>query len=263
MSTVKEKYGFLPTSVWHTQKDKFWVDLIQDKGDITTRRGKDCKYLPGLKYSEFNPTTAERIIKYWSEKGDLITDPFAGRTTRGLVSIYLERNYEGYEVAQQTFQGTIQKLQNLPPNLLTNYGKFKIWNEDGCKMEKTLNETADLIFSCPPYFNLEKYEDSPNQLSSIKTYEDFLLKIKECSQNCFRILKPNKFLVWVVADFRKDGFKRFSKDSIEIFEKANFIHWDTVIEVLNSPLVWCQIGKCEKQKYTSKQHQYILIFKKC
>lgn len=262
MATVKEKYGFLPTSVWHLPKDKFWKKIIQDKGDINTKRSKNCKYLPALKYSEFNPSIAERVIKYWSEENDLVIDPFAGRTTRGIVTIYLKRNYEGYEVAPTTFNKLIEKLNEPKKDLFSNLGKAKIWNEDGCKMEKTLNEIADLIFTCPPYWILEKYESADNQLSDLLIYEDFLKKIEECAQNCYRVLKPNKYLVWVVADFRKEGFKRFSKDSIDIFEKVGFVHWDTVIEVLNSPFVWCQIGKCEKQKYTSKQHQYLLVFKK-
>jgi len=68
--------------------------------------------------------------------------------------------------------------------------------------------------------------------------------------------------VWVVADFRKDGFKVFHRDVLDIFEKSGFTTWDIVINVLHSPFVWTQVGKCDAQKYTSKAHEYILVFKK-
>ena len=39
-----------------------------------------------------------RIVKFATEKGDWILDPFAGRGTTGIVSAYLERNFLGIEL---------------------------------------------------------------------------------------------------------------------------------------------------------------------
>lgn len=39
-----------------------------------------------------------RIVKFATEKGDWVLDPFAGRGTTGIVSAYLERNFLGVEL---------------------------------------------------------------------------------------------------------------------------------------------------------------------
>ena len=37
----------------------------------------------------------------------------------------------------------------------------------------------DLLFSCPPYYDLEVYSDNKEDLSNKPTYEEFLTKYKE------------------------------------------------------------------------------------
>jgi len=86
---------------------------------------------------------------------------------------------------------------------------------------KELGENcADLIFTCPPFWNIETYEDVEGELSHYRTYNEFLERIQIAGANCYRILKPGGFCVWVVADFRKDGFKVFHRDVLDIFEKS-------------------------------------------
>ena len=57
----------------------------------------------------------------------------------------------------------------------------------------TRNETADLVFTCPPYHNLEKYETAKNQLSECETYEDFMVQIQKCGKNINRVLGREHF----------------------------------------------------------------------
>jgi len=261
MATVRGKLDFLPISVWHLKKSKYWADKIRDTGDIEkTRRSSNCKHLPNLKYSEFNPDVAQRVILFWSNKNELIVDPFAGRSTRAVVSMYLNRNYQGYEIAPKTYEEMLSKIKKVPKS--KDIGSAEIFLDDGCKMNQTNNNEADLVFTCPPYHQLEKYESVDNQLSDIRDYDKFLDRIKECSKNIFRVLKPGRFCVWVVADWRLNGFKCFHKDSIDIFQESGFKLWDIVINQLNSPFPSFQIRKCYKNCYTSKSHEYILVFKK-
>ena len=263
---MKEKYGFLPTSVWDIGRSKKWKRVLpRDPGDPreTTRRSANCKYLPSLPFSKYNPDVAERVVRYWSEVGDTVVDPFAGRTTRGAVCIYLGRNYVGYEVAPRTFDLLNRQLRQVPNPIDGIKGDFTVFLSDGCKLEYSEDNSADLIYTCPPYHNLERYESAPNQLSDIKHYGDFLKRIEECASNCYRVLKARHFLVWHCADWRKNKqLIDFSSDSIRIFTDAGFQLWDKVIYKLRSPFAWTQISKCDRMKYTSKSHEYLLVFKK-
>jgi len=251
---VKDQFGWLPVSVYKPTKGKEWKELIKDDGDVTTRRSKDCKYLPKLKFSEFNPDLAEKIITYWSLKDHLIVDPFAGRATRGVISLHLGRKYEGYEVAPTTYKNTKEKVGKL--------GGY-LFNLDGCKMELTEDGTANLVFTCPPYHRLEKYESADDQLSDIKDYDKFLEKIELCIKNIHRVLDDNGFVCWVCGDWR-DGkqYRTFHIDCINKFRKNGFKLWDVVIIENISPFAPLQAGKVAAKRYTSKVHEYLLVFRK-
>ena len=264
MTTVKEKYGFLPTSVWHIPKKNKVYDIFKDDGIPRTNKRTDKSFLPNLKLSEFNPNVAERVIKYWSEEGDIVFDCFSGRATRGLVSIMNKRNYIGYEISPVTYNWVKKQIDGFNCNrLVENKYKFDLRLGDGCEYHSEIEkESIDLIFTCPPYWNLEKYESCEGQLSDCKTYKEFLISIYACINECYRILKQNKFSVWVVSDFRRNGYYSLHEDIINIHRENGFVLWDIVINVLNSPFVSFKAGFNDKQKYTGKTHEYILIFKK-
>lgn len=263
MTTVKEKYGYLPTSVWNLKKGSSLRMIIGDShGELPPRRSSNAKYLPGLKQSSFNPDLAKRVIEYWSESGDTIVDPFAGHSTRMLVTRICGRHYIGFEIGAVAYNSLLESLKQRQLGLLEKDTTTDIKLENGCIMNSQANNSADLIFTCPPFWNLESYEDVLDELSHSKSYDEFLGKIQLASNNCYRVLKEGKYMVWVVADFRKDGFRIFHRDCLNIFEQSGFTIWDIIINVLQSPFAWAQIGKCEQHKYTSKIHEYIIVARK-
>jgi len=254
MVTVQEKYGFLPISInkfknvpdkWKEIDSKLNVDLI--------RRASDCKYLPSLPYSKFSYDLCEFVYKYWSNPGDIILDPFMGWGIRGAVATTLGRKYIGYEISKTMFNKTSDFLKEFYTELHLS---------DGCKIEEIQKESINLIFTCPPYWDIEKYESIENQLSDYKTYEEFLNKLEEGFKRYYEVLITNSFCIFVVADFRKNGFRNFHGDTINLALKSGFILWDIMVNELSSPFVWTQIAKCDNQKYTSKSHEYVLVFKK-
>jgi len=265
---VKDKYGFLPTSVWHLKKDrKILGELVEDKKrkDIGVRRDTGGVFDgKGIRFSYFNPVLAYRVLVYWSEKNDLVLDPFAGRSTRGIITLELGRKYYGYEIAPITYELTKKQLGEKRTTLFSpQINEFEIFNSDGCGLKFTKDNSTDLIFTCPPYWKLERYESVKGQLSDCKTYEEFLEQMFVCFKNCFRVLKKGKFAIFVVNDFRLKGrFYLMHLDFIKLMEKVGFLPWDIVINKLNSPFLFAKIGECDEAKYTFKEHEYILVFKK-
>lgn len=265
MPTVKEQFGFLPTSVWHLTKGDYWGQFFRDSGDPTGTNEKTSTLYEG--HTEFNPVLAERVYKYWSDRGDKMLDPFAGRTTRGLVARVLGRDYEGYEIGPETFRQTKQNLAGIeqvwqPSFFEQELGPYTLFNADGTRLGHTPDNSKDLIFTCPPYWRLEKYEQCLDQLSQIDDYRTFLYRIRQCATNCYRTLKPKGYCIWVVADFRIDGaFISFHNDVIEQFKYTGFALHDTVINILNSPAV-IRVANAALHRQTIKTHEYIIIWKK-
>jgi len=253
-STAISQFGWLPISIFKGSRALEWKGIIGDAGDHKAKRSENAEYLPGLRFSEFNPELAEMVIRYWSLEGNLVIDPFAGRGTRGIVALEWKRKYQGYEVAPRTFATSL-------PNIVERGGSLECL--DGCILAHTLNESADLIFTCPPYHQLERYQSAAAQLSDITDYAEFLNRIRVCAKNCFRVLKAGKFACWVCADWRDEGCLRlFHVDSISAFKEQGFRVHDVVIVENISPFAPLQAGKVSAKRYTTKVHEYLLVFRK-
>jgi hypothetical protein len=82
-------------------------------------------------------------------------------------------------------------------------------------------EQFDLVFSCPPYGDLEVYSDDPEDLSTMD-HPTFLAAYRRIIAASVAQLRPNRFACFVVGDFRdKKGFYRnFVADTIEAFQAA-------------------------------------------
>lgn len=255
---VSDQFGWLPLSIYKPTKESKlkWKDAYLDDEMDEQRRSDSTEYLPGYTFSEFHAGLAENILKFWSLKGSKVVDPFAGRVTRAYVSKKLNRNYFGFEISPKTYQRI--------DNHFKKYGMINpVINSDGILMKELENEYADLIFTCPPYYNIEKYESVDNQLSDESTYESFMDKIDVCISNCFRVLKSGGFACWVVGDMRSSGrYLNFHGDVINSFKKNGFNQHDIVILENISPFAALQIGKTASHRYTSKIHEYLLVFRK-
>ena len=113
------------------------------------------------------------------------------------------------------------------------------------------------------YYNIEKYESIDGQLSDIKGYDNLMVRMNECVKNVERVLKPGGFAVFVVGDFRRDGgLLNFHGDLINQFKDNNMIHWDTIVMENISPFASMQLYKANCKRYTSKIHEYVLVFRK-
>jgi DNA modification methylase len=265
---VKDQFGFLPLSIIKPTKQskEKWNEAYFDDGEIDIRQvnGGYIKSSGGgpQKMSEFHAGVAENIIRYWSLPGAKVVDPFAGRVTRAVVTSRLEREYHGYEITPNTHKRALEHFNKLgiSPNL---------YLDDGTKLSHTADEFSDLILTCPPYYNIERYESVDGQLSDSKTYEEFMGMIDVCATNCYRVARPGSFCVWVVADFRDKALNNergnlmdFHGDVTQSFKKAGWLYHDIIIMENISPFAALTQYQAACKRYTPKTHEYILVFRK-
>ncbi len=257
--TVKDQFGWLPTSVYRPPSGSEWDELIGDELDVANT-DKGIGVGDSQKFSTFNPNMAEVIVRYWSNPGDRVVDPFSGRSTRAVVTCALGRHYEGYEVVQETADRTRERAQLFAQE----HGvTATVHLADGVCMANTMDSSADLVFTCPPYQQVERYKSVPGQLSDIKDYTLFENTICLAATHIYRVLKPGRFAVWVVADWRRDGkLVLFHKDSIDAFEHAGFVTHDIIIMENISPYTSKLAATAAARRFTAKTHEYVLVFRK-
>lgn len=253
---VIDQFGWNPQSVITPTKssknnwDDAYLTAYEEKRGV-------CPRLPnGLMMSEFHAGLCENIVQYWSMVGDTIVDPFAGRLTRAFVSQSLGRNYYGYDVSSETVDRVRHELDRHELGAT-------IYEEDGCEMKSTPDESANLVMTCPPYGDIERYESAEGQLSDLRKYEDFCERIQVCGNNIERVLKPGGFAVWVCGDWRKDGkYIPFHSDTINMFTKSGLKLHDIIVMKNDTIFAALQAGKCASKRYTAKVHEFVLVFRK-
>ena len=62
------------------------------------------------------------------------------------------------------------------------------------------DESVHLVVTSPPYWNLKRYNEHPDQLGHVQDYETFLRELEKVWRQVFRVLVPGGRLVCVVGD---------------------------------------------------------------
>lgn len=243
------------SSVWLFRKN----GKLYSKTKDPIANMKNFRQVRGKYFSEFNPTIAENIINFWSEEDDIILDPFAGRT-RCFVSAMKKRKYLGFEISKEV----CEKVDSLILSIKDYKHKPDIFLADSFNIDKIKMPMVDFIFTCPPYWNLERYESCEGQLSDIKSYDNFLERYKQIMCKSIDLLKEDKYMCLVVGDFRlKKKYYTFHCDNIRIMQELGMKLHDVIcIQSVSFDIANKRFGMFKKWKFTSKVHEYLLVFKK-
>lgn len=76
----------------------------------------------------------------------------------------------------------------------------KLINGDARDLSFIPDESVHLVVTSPPYWNLKKYNENPNQMGHIQDYETFLADLRKVWTHVLRVLVPGGRLVCVVGD---------------------------------------------------------------
>ena len=121
---------------------------------------------------------ADLVRRY---KATSVADPMMGSgTTRDCI---VEMNAKGGSI--QYWGGDLNQGFNLAEDKIP--GKF------------------DFVWIHPPYWNLIRYSYRDGDLSSARTYEEFLKKLTTCLVNCYEALNPGGRLAILIGDLHRNG----------------------------------------------------------
>ena len=212
--------------------------------------------------SIFDPVLCEIAYRWFSPVGGLILDPFAGGSVRGIVASKLARQYVGHElrpeqVAANKAQGAeICADNDHPPAWICG---------DSKNIDKTCADVkADMIFSCPPYADLEVYSEDPKDLSTM-AYQDFKAAYFEIIKKSCSLLTENSFACFIVGEVRdaKGNYIDFVGDTVQAFRDAGLSYYNEAILVTAVGSLPIRAGRqFSAGRKLGKTHQNILVFVK-
>jgi SAM-dependent methyltransferase len=145
--------------------------------------------------SNFRPTVARALYLRYSREGARILDFAAGFGGRLLGALTLRRSYLGIDPDPRQVRGMRRMIKKLAPLAA---GTATI--HQGCA-ETLLPElparSFDVVFSSPPYYDTEPYDQSPKQsfrrYASYALWRDAFLKVV-IRESC-RVLEPGGYLM--------------------------------------------------------------------
>lgn len=211
--------------------------------------------------SIFDPVLCEIMYKWFCPSDGKILDPFAGGSVRGIVANTLGYQYVGIDLSEKQVEANYVNAKEL----LCDFNKLKWINDDSLNVNNYIeDDSVDMIFTCPPYFDLEVYSDKPNDISNME-FEDFKFTYQAILRKAFRKLKNNRFGIIVIGDVRdKNGFYRnlidITKQAI-VNEKIGFYNDIILLNSLASASLRAE-GQFSASRKVVKVHQNILVFYK-
>lgn len=210
--------------------------------------------------SIFDPVLCELAYRWFSAPGMSVLDPFAGGSVRGVTAALLHRRYMGIDLRDIQVQANRQQGRDI----LTRGEPMPRWvaGDSNEVLAGAPKEAFDLLFSCPPYADLEVYSDDPRDISGMD-YPEFTRVHGEIIAKAAEALKPDRFAVWVVSDVRdKKGFYRgLVHDTVEAFEAAGlrFYNEAVILDPVGSAAVRAGRIFLGGRKLT-RMHQNLLVF---
>ena len=206
--------------------------------------------------SIFDPVLCELIYRWFSPEGGQVVDPFAGGSVRGVVASILGRRYWGSELRREQVEANREQGREITPDFPPRW----VCGDSIETMEEA--PEADLIFSCPPYGDLEKYSDDPRDLST-QEYHTFLANYKRIILRSYKRLKEDRFACFIVGEFRdrRGHYRNFVGDTVKAFQEVGFHYYNEGILVTPTGSLPMRAGKQFKaSRKWGKGHQNILVF---
>lgn len=207
--------------------------------------------------SLLDPVMAEIVCRWFGQENCKTFDCFAGDSIFGYVSAYLGNEFTGIELRAEQAKLNNDRVEGMNARYI---------NDDGQNVAQHIEANSqDLLFSCPPYFDLEKYSDLENDASNQETYEDFIKILENAFKSAVTCLRDNRFAVVVVGDVRdkKTGFYYdFCGDIKRIFKEAGMPLYNEIILVETGASTALRAGRYMASRKVAKMHQNILVFYK-
>ncbi|GIH95301.1 hypothetical protein Psi01_59310 [Planobispora siamensis] len=254
---------------WWRQRKRAWLEL-----GIRSEIGRTAKTFntegSGINAydqmtSIFDPVVCELVYRWFSPPGASVIDPFAGGSVRGVVAAALGRRYHGNDLsADQVDANRAQAKEMAARDVIASVPDWNVG--DSIDWVTTLEpESADLLFTCPPYLWLERYSDDPADLSTMGEQE-FIDAYGRIIAGAAAALRPDRFAAIVVGDVRHPRTGRLVDlrgITIRAAEAAGLTLQSTAFIMTVIGSLARRVGpQFVKSRLLGRTHQDLLIFVK-
>ena len=270
---IKERFG-LPQSIMKFNSSKSdlreVINLVNNDKDLHHLKTSTQFGTIPIRLHQMNPDQIVFTLDYYTRPNDVILDPFNGRGSSAITSLYLERRFIGFDINQASLNKTKEVITN---HLDVTDDRWTLYEGCGCEMKELESESEiiDAVFGSPPYYDkAESYSDDPRDLCNM-SIEEFDQKIDQMFGNISRLIKRSDYekkifypIIFVVGTSRKgsDGIQDMSFSFQQIAKKHNLKLWDQLFVELNNPHLISSLQRNYEHKFVCKNYESQLCWVK-
>ena len=246
---------------WQERK-RWWINTYNIQSELGRENTESrARFWEDNTVSIFDATLCEKMYEWFCPKEGRVLDPFAGGSVRGIVATEMGFIYNGIDLSDEQIEAN--KKQSDKPNWITGDSEWVI--------DSIYNKTQDFVFTCPPYYDLEKYTNNPADLSNMDA-DSFDKKYYSILKKAAAKLKDNRFFAVVVSEVREQSvtgnykigkYKGLVWKTIRACEEAGLYFYNDMI-LFNSQHQASRVVDTyfERNRKVASVHQNILVFVK-
>lgn len=262
------KYNDINVENW---KDS---DINTDSLWLLKERDKSGKH-ENTYHGNFIPQIPNQLIRRYTKKNEIVFEPFMGSGTTLFECEKINRKYIGLDINPKIVDYVREKMQG--ENETNNYfidecdsANYQQMNNNlTLAFQKFSKESVQFILMHPPYLDIVKFTDNPNDLSQINNLKEFIKKFRIVCENSLKYLDKNRYFAIVVGDVYKNSeVKPLAFYCMDMIKRHFRVKLKGII-VKNIEGNRGKIGQDNIWKYRALnsdyfifKHEYIFVFKK-
>ncbi|HHE9947271.1 TPA: DNA methyltransferase [Haemophilus influenzae] len=256
------KFNDLDLSQWQAldiNTDSLWMIPTRDK----TGKHKN------VYHGNFIPQIPNQLIRRYTKENECVFEPFMGSGTTLFECETLNREYIGFDLNPHIIDYV---RENADKEKINDFYIANCNSMDEISVDEHFKEygkTAQFLLMHPPYMDIVKFTDNPNDLSQCDSINEFVRKFKLVCENSLKYLDRGRYFALVIGDVYKNseilplGF--YCMDMIQRTFKVK-LKGIVVKNIegnrgkLNSSGIWRY--RALSSDYYIFKHEYIMVFKK-
>jgi DNA modification methylase len=249
---------------------KEYDDILTDSLWVLDKRDNSGVHSASY-WGNFIPQIPNQFLRRYTKKGDWVLDTFLGSGTTLIESNRLGRNGIGIELNKEVAATTKKNINKEANNFnvqseIINANSLELDYEN--VLQKLGIKKVQLLMMHPPYWDIIKFSENPNDLSNAKTLESFLEMMRNLAEKTYSILEKDRYCVLVISDKYEGGeWIPLAFYTMQEFLKKGYQLKSTIVK--NFDVTKAKQSQKELWRYRALvggfhifKHEYIFLFKK-
>lgn len=227
----------------------------------------------------FPTFVAERLLRIFTKKGDLVLDPMVGVGTTSVVAKTLGRNSIGIDLSAEYCKIAKSRLaQQTLADIQGSGTSHKIICDDARNLLlHAKKNSVDFCLTSPPYWiglhgingkytgqtrkKVRIYSQDQHDYGNVENYDNFVKELKSLFADVFEVLKRGKYCVVIIQDVRR-GPRVFPlhNDFLNVMKSNGYDYQDLI--VWEHPTYTTRPLGYPTTFVVSRVHDFIMLFRK-